>query len=107
MRFAVTLLVIVIGAVCAVVFRPFWASEWGTPTFILAASAAISLVAGSGGRGKPYSLSFGFAFGAVFAVMLLVAAYVHPYVGLGVGVGLMWLGTKTQFVARRLADLRK
>lgn len=89
-----------------VLFRPFWLSEWGLPTFILLVWLTMSLVLGWGGKGKPYSLRFGVACGSTFALMLLVTHYTNHYVGLGVWLALVYFGMRTKFFARRVEQLK-
>ena len=103
---ALSLLFGVMCAVAGVLFRPFWLSEWGPPTFILLVWLTMSLVLGWGGKGKPYSLRFGVACGSTFAVMLLVAVYTNPYVGVGVWLALVYFGMRTKFWTRRIEQLK-
>lgn len=89
-----------------VLFRPFWLSEWGPPTFILLVWLTMSLVLGWGGKGKPYSLRFGVACGSTVALMLLVTRYTNPYVGVGVWLALVYFGMRTTFWTRRMEQLK-
>lgn len=94
------------AAVAGVVFRPFWRSDWGIPTFIFLAWVAISIAAGWGGKGKPYSILFGLIVGSGFASVLVVTVLAESvYVGMGLLIALAYIGIKTRFFARRGAEL--
>lgn len=102
-------LLFVFGAMLAasgVLFRPFWLSEWGPYAFILLVWLTMSLVLSWGGKGKPYSISFGLICGSSISLGLLVTLYTNAYIGLGVILALVFLGFRTNFFARRNEQLR-
>lgn len=94
-------------AVSGVVFRPFWHSEWGIPTFFLLCFVATTIALGYGGPGKPYSLLFGLACGCLIVIGLVISMHSHGYIGAAAIVGLGYLGTKTKFVRNRLAQIKQ
>ncbi|CAN7352998.1 hypothetical protein [Mesorhizobium sp. LjRoot246] len=94
------------AVIAGVVFRPFWQSDWGIPTFIFLVWVVISIAAGWGGKGKPYSLLFGLIVGSGFASVLVVTVLAESvYVGIGLLIALAYIGIKTKFFARRGAEL--
>jgi len=97
-----------IGILCisaGIVFRPFWLSEWGVPTFILLVWVVISIAMGWGGKGKPYSLGFGIIVGSGVASSLIVIVLTKSvYVGGALIIALTYIGMKTKFFARRWGE---
>lgn len=93
-------------AVSGVLFRSFWLSEWGPYTFIFLVWLTMSVVLGWGGKGKPYSISFGLMCGSGIALDLLATLYTNVYVGAGVLLALIYLGFRTKFFDRRGEQLR-
>ncbi|MDR6754856.1 membrane protease YdiL (CAAX protease family) [Mycoplana sp. BE70] len=101
--------VILIGAMLAVagvLFRPLWQSEWGPYVFIFLLWLSTSIACGWGGKGKPYSLSFGLVVGAGAAIVMLVTLFTNPYLAIGVGAGLVHIGFKSGFFDRRAEQLK-
>ncbi|WP_259668889.1 hypothetical protein [Rhizobium sp. NLR8a] len=87
-------------AASGVLFRSFWLSEWGVPGFIfLAWLPALGL--GWEGKGKPYSIRFGFICASSIALVLLATVYVHRYFGIALLLGLVYLGAKMKFFERQ------
>ncbi|ANL45811.1 hypothetical protein AMC87_CH01086 [Rhizobium phaseoli] len=88
-------------AMSGVLFRSFWLSEWGMPTFIVLVWLIMSLAFGWGGNGKAYSLRFGFICGSGIALVFLATGYIHRYAGFALMFALLSLGIKTKFFERR------
>ncbi|WP_244481463.1 hypothetical protein [Rhizobium sp. Root1203] len=98
---------VILGLILAgVLFRSFWLSEWGPFTVIFLSWLTISVATGWGGKGKPYSISFGLIFGSGIAMGLLAVFFVNIYVGMGVLLALAYLAFKTKFFERRNEQLR-
>ncbi len=96
-------LLLVLGCLLAmsgVWFRSFWLSDWGLPSFIFMAWLTMSVVFGWGGKGKPYSIRFGFICGSGIALVFLVTFYSNSYVGIGLLLALIYLGVRTKFFER-------
>ncbi|WP_245421291.1 hypothetical protein [Rhizobium sp. L9] len=87
-------------AVSGVLFRSFWLSEWGVPSFIFLAWL-LALGLGWGGKDKPYSIRFGFICASGIALVLLATVYVHRYFGIALLLALVYLGAKTKFFERQ------
>ncbi|MBP1872315.1 hypothetical protein J2Z19_002027 [Ensifer adhaerens] len=105
----VRVLLFILGSILAVsgvLFRSFWLSEWGPYTFILLVWLTMSVVLGWGGKGKPYSISFGLICASGIALDLLVTLFINVYVGMGVLLALVYLGFKMKFFERRGEQLR-
>lgn len=98
------LLFVVMCAVLGVIFRPLWLSDWGPYAFVLFCWVSATLAMGWGGRGKPYSFTFGLVCGTAFAVFLIFTFF-NSYVGLAVFGGLLYLGFRTKFFERRSQQL--
>lgn len=78
----VRVLLFVMGAMLAVsgvLFRSFWLSEWGPYAFTFLVWLTMSVVLGWGGKGKPYSISFGLICGSGIALDLLATLYTNVY----------------------------
>jgi asparagine N-glycosylation enzyme membrane subunit Stt3 len=106
MKIVLHIAICIIALLAGVLFRPFWLSEWGAPIFILLVWISLSLSMGWGGKGRPYSLSFGIACGSIVAFCLVATIFTSMYVSLGLSFLLAYLGTKTEFYARRMAQLK-
>lgn len=106
LKFLFRVLFLAMFYVVGVVFRPFWLSEWGPYVLILLVWLMTTLAGGWGGKGKPYSISFGLICGSGIALVLLVALHTNAYVAIGVIIALLFLGIKTNFFARRNEQLR-
>lgn len=87
-------------AVSGVVFRSFWLSEWGVPSFIFLAWL-LGLGLGWGAKNKPYSIRVGFICASGIALVLLATVYVHRYFGIALLLALVYLGAKTKFFERQ------
>jgi hypothetical protein len=89
------------AVVAGVVFRPFWLSDWGMPTFIFLVWVTISIALGWVGRSQPHSFRFGFIVGSGFASSLIAIALTKSIVvGAGLLIALVYIGVKTKFFAR-------
>lgn len=106
MKIVLHIAICTIAVLIGVLFRPFWLSEWGAPTFILIVWISVSLSMGWGGKGRPYSISFGIACGSIVAFGLVATIFTGLYVAVGLSFLLAYLGTKTQVYARRMAQLK-
>lgn len=93
-------------AVSGVLFRSYWLSEWGPYTFFFLVWLTMSVVLGWGGKGKPYSISFGLICASGIALALLVTVAINVYVGTGVLFALTYLAFKSKFLERRGEQLR-
>ncbi|MBZ9660205.1 hypothetical protein LB523_14215 [Mesorhizobium sp. ESP-6-4] len=90
-----------LASVVGVVFRPFWLSYWGMPTFIFLAWLTISVALGWVGRSQPNSFRFGFIAGSGFASSLIATVLTKSVVvGAGLLIALAYIGIKTKFFAR-------
>jgi hypothetical protein len=91
----------VLASVIGVVFRPFWLSDWGVPTFIFLVWVTISIALGWIGRSQPHSFRFGFIVGSGFASSLVAIGLTKSVVvGAGLLIALVYIGIKTKFFAR-------
>ncbi|MGR9552302.1 hypothetical protein ACU8MG_03915 [Rhizobium leguminosarum] len=100
-------LLLVLGCLLAmsgVWFRSFWLSDWGPTAFIVLVWLLMSVVFGWGGKGKPYSIRFGFICGSGITLGLLATFYTNSYVGIGLLLALIYLGVRTKFFERRWAE---
>ena len=88
------------------VFRPFWQSEYGAPTFILLVWLTMSVAMGWGGKGKRYAPWFGLVCASPIALSLVLALYTNTFIAAGVLIAIVYFGLKTKFVARRLEELK-
>lgn len=99
---------LLIGApfvVAGVLFRPFWHSEWGMPTFILIFWIVMSLGAGWGGKGRPYSLRFGLIVSTSLSLCLAVTVFINKYAGIGLVCLLFYVAVKSKFLEKRSREL--
>lgn len=104
-----TVIGVVFGVLCAVlgvVFRPFWLSPVGAYAFLLFVWISTSVGMGWGGRGKPYSLRFGFICGTAFAAICAIALFFNAYAGLAVFAALFVAGHKSGFFKQRSDQLK-
>ena len=89
------------AVVAGVVFRPFWQSDWGMPTFIFLVWVTISIALGWVGRSQPHSFRFGFIVASGFASSLVATGLTKSViVGAGLLIALVYVGIKSKFFAR-------
>ncbi|MCZ8544412.1 hypothetical protein OOJ09_09495 [Mesorhizobium qingshengii] len=87
--------------IAGVVFRPFWLSDWGMPTFIFLAWVATSIAIIWAGKGTRHSFLIGIIVGSSFALALVAVALTHSVlVGIGLLLALLYVEAKTRFFAR-------
>lgn len=90
----------IVGIAAGIIFRPFWLSDWGIPTFIFLAWVTISIALGWIGRSQPHSFRFGFIVGSGLALSLIATVLMKSvFVGLGLLIVLACIGIKTKFFA--------
>jgi hypothetical protein len=90
--------------VAGVVFRPFWLSI-GVSALIGTFWLIMAIVAGWGGRGKPYSLRFGITFSSGLTLPIAVSTLVNFYLGIALLLLLTYLAFKTGFLEKRALEL--
>ncbi|MEZ2329435.1 hypothetical protein AB6802_06905 [Mesorhizobium sp. RCC_202] len=100
-KLLIRLLLGVLGAIIGVIFRPFWLSDWGMPTFIFLVWLITLIALGWAGKRQQHSFRFGFIVGSGFALSLIATVLTKSVVvGAGLIAVLAYIGIKAKFFAR-------
>ncbi|WP_244571128.1 hypothetical protein [Mesorhizobium carmichaelinearum] len=103
--FLLRMTLVIPAVVAGVVFRPFWRSAWGLPTFVFLIWVATSIAIIWMGKGTRHSFFFGIIVGSIFALSLVAVALTNSaLVGIGLLLALLYVGAKTKFFARWIEE---